>query len=101
MVKGKIKWASGVERYFECEDLEAYKTSMFGSGRIPMDVELTVLEDSNAAQIGEVEEGDLIEHQEGDGGGEAPETGDSDSPEQSGEDEEEVTEEEKPKKRKK
>ena len=81
MIKGKIVWSSGVERGFECEDLDAFKRSMFGSwGGVPEGVELVIFEEiQNAAEEGEVKESDLGEHQNGDGGGTTAEASSGDS----------------------
>lgn len=81
-VKGRITWKSGKHMDFECEDLQAYKVSWFGSGgTIPEDVQFEVFDEENddAAQTGEVEESNSGEHQDGDGGGETSETGSGDS----------------------
>ncbi len=94
MAKGKITWSSGKSMEFECEDLEAYKVSWFGSGGIPMDVKFEVYDEEkeNAVEIGTVQEGDLGEYQEGNGSGEAERSGSGDSSVEGGEEDEDEEE---------
>lgn len=94
MPKGKITWKSGKAMEFECEDLQAFKVSWFGGpGIVPDDVTFEVYEESeDAVEEGEVQEGDLGEHSDGDQIGETEGSGSGDSPVQGGEEQKEKEE---------
>src|SRR5574337_29502 len=80
MNKFEVKWSTGKTTVYETEKSEfQFREGMFGHPeRLPDGVTIKILGAENAIEVGEVEEGDLGEHQNRDGGGETAEASDRD-----------------------
>lgn len=93
MNKFEVSWSTGKKTVYESEESEdKFREAMFGHPtRLPDGVVFTVVptektkEVSNAAQAGEVQKGNLREHQDGDEGRKAAGSGGGDRPVEGGE----------------
>lgn len=84
MVRGTITWSSGKKLEFECENADEYLREWFGQTTTIPDGVSVALEKDHAAEEGQIEEGDIGKHPNGDGGRKTAEAGGSDSPVEGG-----------------
>lgn len=75
-----VKWSMGRKTEYETEQSEEqFRVRMFGHPeRLPDGVTFQKLEAQDAPEVRKVEEGDLGQHQDRDGGGKTAEAGDRD-----------------------
>lgn len=78
----EVKWSTGKTTVYESvKSEEQFREGMFGHPvRLPDGVIFRALEAAHAAQAGKVQESNLREHQDGDGGGKTAEASSGDRP---------------------